>query len=421
MAYGAQVAFICLHLHQTLLGGNRGKRKAMMTVRRNIDWIDEAVIYQIMVDRFNGEWKETENGNHFMGGTLKGVMDKLDYIQGMGFTSIWLSPVACSVNYHGYHVTDFLHVDSHFGTMDDLSALIKAIHARGMTVLVDYVPNHCSVEHPYFKEAMAHPHSAYRRWFYINEDNSYKSFLNFGELAKINLDYDEAADYMINVARLYCQLGVDGLRIDHAVGPSFAFWKKAMTQLTAEFPNRIFFGEVWAQGIHRCSFHTLHFKSFFHKIKYYFHPSRQESWQQDYVGVLDGVLDFVYRGLLLEAVEQGKGIIGNRELEERVRRHFASYPSDYKLLLFLDNHDTDRFLFNARGDVRLLEEAIRFTCQWHRPFIIYYGTEQGMRNEESVFSGKPYADLAVRRCMDWNLPKEQTLYGQMKKWLQRHD
>lgn len=139
------------------------------------------------------------------------------------------------------------------------------------------------------------------------------------------------------------------------------------------------------------------------------------------MGVLDGVLDFVYRGLLLETVEQGKGIVGNRELEEKVRRHFDSYPSDYKLLLFLDNHDTDRFLFNAHGNVRLLEEAVRFTRRWHRPFIVYYGTEQGMMNKESVFSGKPYADLDVRCCMDWSLPKERTLYDQMKEWLRHKD
>lgn len=241
--------------------------------RRNINWIDDLVIYQIMVDRFNGEWRETENGNHFMGGTLRGVMEKLDYIQGMGITAIWLSPVACSVNYHGYHITDYMTIDPHFGTMADFDALVAAVHSRGMKLLIDYVPNHCSVEHPYFKDAMARPQSEYRKWFYIKDNGEYKSFLNFGELAKINLDCPEAADYMIDVARFYCQHGVDGLRIDHAVGPSFAFWKKAMRRLTAEYPDRIFFGEVWAQGIHRCSFHTLHFKSLFHKIKYYFQAS----------------------------------------------------------------------------------------------------------------------------------------------------
>lgn len=134
-------------------------------MKRNIDWIDSEVIYQIMVDRFNGEWIEHDNANHFMGGTLKGVIEKLDYIKDMGITTIWLSPVSCTANYHGYHITDFMNIDPHFGTIEDFDMLVDTVHKKGMKIIADFVPNHCSVEHPYFKDALANRNSPYRKWF----------------------------------------------------------------------------------------------------------------------------------------------------------------------------------------------------------------------------------------------------------------
>lgn len=387
-------------------------------MKRNIDWIDSEVIYQIMVDRFNGEWIEHDNANHFMGGTLKGVIEKLDYIKDMGITTIWLSPVSCTANYHGYHITDFMNIDPHFGTIEDFDMLVDTVHKKGMNIIADFVPNHCSVEHPYFKDALANRNSPYRKWFYINErTGKYKCFLQYEELAKINLDNSETAEYMINVARTYCNHGVDGLRIDHAVGPSFDFWKKAIGSLGREFPDKIFFGEIWSQGISRKYFDTLHFKSLAKKICYYLFSINQESWQRDYIGVLDGVLDFEYRELLLEEIGKGNRIINNKNLERKVKQHFDSYPENFKLLLFLDNHDTDRFLFKCNGDISLLEEAIKFSLKWKKAFVIYYGTEQGMRNNETIFSGKPYADLSVRECMDWSKNEDDTLYERIREWL----
>ena len=67
-------------------------------MKRYTDWIDNDIIYQLLVDRFNGKWTRHENGNHFMGGTLRGVIEKLDYIKNLGATTIWLSPVSGTKN-----------------------------------------------------------------------------------------------------------------------------------------------------------------------------------------------------------------------------------------------------------------------------------------------------------------------------------
>ena len=90
------------------------------------EWFRRAVIYQVFIDRFNGVRKE-RNSNEFLGGNLRGVTEKLDYLEGLGINVIWLSPFCESLSYHGYHVTDFGKVDPHFGVLDDL----KAIDRRG--------------------------------------------------------------------------------------------------------------------------------------------------------------------------------------------------------------------------------------------------------------------------------------------------
>jgi len=71
------------------------------------------------------------------------------------------------------------------------------------------------------------------------------------------------------------------------------------------------------------------------------------------------------------------------------------------LVLFLDNHDTDRFLFDCHDDGLLLHDAVDFTMSLQRPFSFLYGTEQLMSNYPSIFNAEPYADLRVRNCMDW--------------------
>lgn len=358
-------------------------------------WIDRAYIYQILVDRFTGD-KSLKNENKFLGGTINGIIEHLDYIHSMGFNTLWLSPICQSKNYHGYHITDFYRVDPHFGSLEDVKRLIDLVHKQGMHIITDFVPNHCADTHPFFIEAQKETSSPYRKWFYFNEDESYRCFMGFKELPKIDLDYEPARHYMINVAKYWCKLGFDGLRIDHAIGPSFHFWKIFQKEMSQQYPSKVFFGEVWSAGLDTEFFNTVHLK---HKWEKRHYGISQEILQQDYIGVLNGVLDFEYREILLRHIMMGERIVNNKQLQWEVRRHFMKYPKDFKLILFLDNHDTDRILFSCHGDASLVKEAIKFSRQQSHPFVVYYGTEVGMTNKETIFSGKPYADLAVRECL----------------------
>lgn len=360
------------------------------------NWVDNALIYHILVDRFTGDVR-LKNENKFLGGTINGITARLDYIKNLGYNTLWLSPICASKNYHGYHITDFKQVDEHFGTLDDVRRLIDRVHQYGMHIITDFVPNHCADTHPFFLDAKNNVDSVYRDWFYFNEDNSYRCFLNYDELPKLNLDNDETRRYMIDAAKFWCEVGFDGLRIDHVIGPSFDFWRHFMKEMKSLFPDNVFFGEAWSLGLEGSLFETVHLKNIAKKKRC---GIPQEQLQQDYIGELDGVLDFQYRNIILDYIRKGERLLGNKRLERQVRNHFSKYPKDFKLFLFLDNHDTDRILFECKGDRSLVDEAIAFSKQFGKPFILYYGTELGMTHKESIFSGKPYADLAVRECME---------------------
>ena len=93
-----------------------------------------------------------------------------------------------------------------------------SFHELGMRIIADWVPNHCSVQHPFFQEALANTESPLRQWFYFKKGtNDYRCFLHFPELAKFNLNNPQARRYMIRNAQYWLSLGFDGFRIDHGV------------------------------------------------------------------------------------------------------------------------------------------------------------------------------------------------------------
>ena len=371
------------------------------------NWFDNIRIYHLLIDRFNGGWQgPPKSENIFCGGNLQGVIDKLDYIQGLGFNAVMLSPIFASANYHGYHTLNFDEVDPHLGTWEDYQRLLDTAHAKGMKVICDFVPNHCWYEAPMFQEALLKNGGKHRDWFFFEGDDSdaFVSFLGFGDLPKFNLTNPEVAGFMIDKAERLARMGVDAFRIDHALGQPHAFLQQFREAMHAVSGDIVVFGEVWAFGIGPQLASQLYFKTDARLQEFMAQdtkPFSQDDLQADYVETLDGVLDFAYRDILLDEVHAGRGIRGNETLRQRVEKHFAKYLKDFKLVLFLDNHDTDRFLFDCHDDAALLHDAIDFTMSLPRPFSFLYGTEQLMTNNPSIFNAEPYADLRVRNCMDW--------------------
>ena len=396
------------------------------------NWFDNIRIYHLLIDRFNGGWQTPpKSENVFCGGNLQGVIEKLDYIKDLGFTAIMLSPIFKSANYHGYHTLNFDEVDPHFGTWEDYQQLLSQAHDKGLRIICDFVPNHCWYQSPLFEQSLLKNGGKHRDWFFFKENSDeFVSFLGLGDLPKFNLTNPEVASFMIDKAERLARMGVDAFRIDHALGQPHSFLKSLRDRLQAIRSDIVVFGEVWAQGIGPQLASQLYFKTedrlneflaqdtkplpsasagcasaeseqapFCSRLA---QPFSQDNLQADYVDTLDGVLDFAYRDILLEEVHAGRGIKGNQTLRSKIADHFAKYPADFKLVLFLDNHDTDRFMFDCHDDVNLLQEAIELTKEQSRPFSFLYGTEQLMTNNPTIFNAEPYADLRVRNCMDWS-------------------
>ena len=375
-------------------------------------WFDSARIYHLLIDRFNGGWQiPPKSENVFCGGTLQGVIEKLDYIKDLGFNAVMLSPIFKTANYHGYHTLNFDEVDPHYGTWEDYQQLLDQAHDKGMRIICDFVPNHCWYQAPVFEASLLKNGGKHRDWFwYKNEDSDeFESFLGFGDLPKFNLKNPEVADFMIERAEKLVRMGVDAFRIDHALGQPHEFLNRFRDSVQAVRNDIVVFGEVWAFGIGPQMAGQLFFKTDARLQEFLAQetkPFSQDDLQADYLDTLDGVLDFAYRDILLEEIQAGRGIKGNVTLKSKIEAHFAKYPENFKLVLFLDNHDTDRFMFNCHDDVNLLQEAIDLTMELPRPFSMLYGTEQLMTIDKTIVNAEPYADLRVRNCMDWR--KEPT-------------
>ena len=176
------------------------------------DWLRQAVIYQIFVDRFapdpDRSFADEADLSGFCGGTLRGITSRLDYLRDLGVNCLWLTPIFTSPSHHGYDATDYYAIETRLGSEADLRALIEAAHQRGFRVLLDFVANHLSQEHPAFQTAQRDPASPSRDWFFFKHyPASYACFYDLPDLPIINTDQPAVREYLIGAAQHWLKLG----------------------------------------------------------------------------------------------------------------------------------------------------------------------------------------------------------------------
>ncbi len=199
----------------------------------NFRWWERGIIYQIYPRSFMDS-----NGDGI--GDLGGIRSRLDYLQWLGVDAIWISPIYPSpMADFGYDVSNYTDIDPIFGTLADFDALLADVHARGMKLLLDYVPNHTSDQHPWFVESRSSRQSAKRDWYIWRDPapgggapNNWRA--NFGggawewdertgqyyyhaflkEQPDLNWRNPEVQRAMLDVLRFWLERGVDGFRVD---------------------------------------------------------------------------------------------------------------------------------------------------------------------------------------------------------------
>jgi glycosidase len=152
--------YICLLL-TTIAVAQLGGSRAPSTASGS--WWANAVFYQVFVRSF-----QDSDGNGI--GDLNGLTSRLDDLKTLGVTALWLNPIHPSPSYHGYDVTDYTGVSKDLGTLEDFAALMVAAKQRGLRVILDYVPNHTSSQHPWFLESK-NPDSPKRHWYLWREND----------------------------------------------------------------------------------------------------------------------------------------------------------------------------------------------------------------------------------------------------------
>ncbi|WP_188453375.1 alpha-amylase family glycosyl hydrolase [Virgibacillus oceani] len=175
--------------------------------------INEEIIYTVFVDRFNNgdpmlsDQVDVDDPTAYHGGDIQGIINKLDYLKQLGFTTISLSSIMknASDGYHGYWIEDFFAVEEQFGTLDDLKTLVKEAHNRGMKVILEFVPNYVAKSHPFADDPSK----------IVPTTVSDKMWLD--ETVTLNLKNKEVKDLLLNAADYWLtEANIDGYNI-HAI------------------------------------------------------------------------------------------------------------------------------------------------------------------------------------------------------------
>ncbi len=312
-------------------------------------WFQQAVIYQVFVDRFAptpGEPFASLDLDTRLGGTLWGLIERLDDLCELGIDTLWLTPIFASPNYHGYAVSDFFQVESALGGNAAWEQLVAACRHRGLRLILDFVANHVSDQHSAFTAALSANDAPTRSWFrFRNWPQEYDCFFDQSHQPELDAEQPEVRKHLFAAAVHWLQVGCAGFRLDYAHGLSHGFWSEFRAATRAAAPESVCFGEIT---------HT---------------PQVIRS----YTGRLDGCLDFALCDLLRTTFARGE--LPLSEFDRALRRHFTYFSNELVLPSFLDNHDMNRFLLAADGDVRRLKVAALVQFLLPGPPVIYYGTE----------------------------------------------
>ena len=366
-----------------------------------LDWVKEAIFYQIFPDRFARHetskqpcrlqpWDSPPTRHGYKGGDLLGVADRLDYLQDLGVGAIYFNPIFQSTANHRYHTYDYYQVDPLLGGNSAFRILLKEAHRRGMRIILDGVFNHASRGFFQFNDILENGFdSPYLDWFRIrsfplnayapNGTPNYEAWWNLPALPKFNVANPAVREFLWGVAEHWIRQGIDGWRLDVPEEiDDVAFWQEFRYRVKAANPEAYIVGEIW-------------------------HPAQR--WLRG--DRLDAVMNYPFSRACLGFFGSDKLNTGHRpggfelhsldvtSFADEIDQQLRLYDKDVTLVQFnlLGSHDTPRYRTLVGGDTQRVKLSVLFQMTYVGAPCIYYGDEIGIEGG---------SDPDCRRAMPWN-------------------
>jgi neopullulanase len=365
------------------------------------DWVRHAIFYQIFPDRFAQSprtrrpeglalkpWGSPPEEQGFQGGDLLGIVDRLDYLEALGVTALYLNPIFASAANHRYHTFDYFQVDPLLGGGEALRALLDETHARGMRVVLDGVFNHASRGFWPFHHILENMgDSPYLDWFIIHKlplrpyccekgvPPNYEAWWDLPALPKLNTNNPGVRSYLMEVARHWIEFGADGWRLDvpNEIDDD-AFWREFRQVVKAANPEAYIVGEIWGEA---------------------------QRWLQG--DQFDAVMNYIFAWAAMSFFGGETLRPGYSHPHLKLQRLDApafggvidwmhglyDWAIDQVQLNLLDSHDMARALWIMGDDKSALRLSVLFQMTMPGAPCIYYGDEIGLSS-----AGDPYCRAA---------------------------
>jgi glycosidase len=330
------------------------------------EWTKDAVIYQIFPDSFyrgdgadsEGWYRGPRESDDHLGGTLQGVIDKLDYIESLGANVIYMTPIFESQSNHKYHTTDYYIVDPRFGSKEKFAELVELAHARGMRVLLDGVFHSSGIQFFAFQDVIAKgPDSKYWDWFLVDGfpvqtdyPINYQAWGQLRELPNLNLTNPEVVEYLLDVMVYWVkEFDIDGWRLDTVDKMSHTFLRAARRRIHAVKKDCIIGGELWYDA---------------------------RPWLKG--DTLDSVMNYIFTRNVMAFF--GKQTATPTTFSHGLGWLRGRYPYQAwdRLWNLLSSHDIVRFLSEADNNIAGMKLAVLFQFTYPGTPFIYAGDELGM-------------------------------------------
>jgi cyclomaltodextrinase / maltogenic alpha-amylase / neopullulanase len=402
------------------------------------DWVQDAIFYQIFPDRFARSarnpndklpfetWDAPPTVHGFKGGDLYGIAERLDYLQDLGITALYLNPIFASASNHRYHTFDYYQVDPLLGGNKAFTYFLEKAHKKNIRIVLDGVFNHASRGFWQFHHVLENGNaSPYKDWFFFDperlngrkhwgaypspheqkllqhEDSitaiGYKGWWNLPALPKFNTHIPAVREFLFEVAEYWIKVGIDGWRLDVATDiDDDSFWQEFRNRVRAVNSEAYIVAEIW------------------HEAQRWLQGDQYDA-QMNYEMTKPLLAFFGGNYLDLKVLHQQsnyqgiQGPIDAHEFANQIDHHLGLYKADivYSQYNLLDSHDTPRYLSCVSGNKDALKLAWLFLFTYPGAPSIYYGDEIGMEGQH---------DPDGRRSFPWDENKwDKNLLSYLKE------